>query len=154
MVLACNGSPLFAEATRSDSAELMAAALTQLITEQYGGGTSFTQYLIETGSLQDGSENARPLSDDERAAIEEAVSEFGPVRWISNPDEWRTPDLRPRIEGSVILTVGIPIVDEGSALVSVSTWCGGLCGLWLTYRAQLLEGEWQVTGIEGPIATA
>lgn len=152
-VVACGGSPLFGDGTRSDSAQLMAAALTHLISDQYGGGSSFSQYLIETNSSVDG-DDPRPLTDDERAAVEEAIFRFGPARWISDPEEWRTPNLTPRIEGSVIPSVGVPTFDEDRALVSVSTWCGSLCGMSLTYRIQEVGDEWHVTGIEGPIGTA
>jgi len=144
------------------SAEVLAAAILQLITKDHTFGQGpppFTEYLVQsrldpfagnpTGSdLQD----TRELTTAERTAIEAAVSPFGRVRWIGDPADWRTDDLRPIVEGGVILGVGEPSLGEDTGLVPVSLWCGGLCGTWLTYRLDLTDGVWAVTGIEGPIA--
>ena len=145
-----------------ESAEMMAAALVELITEDHTFGEApppFTQYLIQdridpsagqpTASTE---QSTRDLTEVERTAIEEALSEYGPVRWIDDPDQWRTSDLRPTVEGAVILGVGEPIVQDDTGLVPVSLWCGGTCGTWFTYRLDLVDEAWVVTGIEGPIA--
>lgn len=160
LVVACGG-PSGAE-TPTDTPEIMAVALTQLVTvdNTFGEGPPpFTEYLIQTkidptaGDVTAPSDDpARALTDDERAAIEEALSEYGPVRWIEDPAEWRTPELTPVVEGSVILGVGEPVIEEDAALVPVSLWCGGLCGTWFSYRIQIVDNTWTVTGIEGPVA--
>jgi hypothetical protein len=156
LVGACGG-PEVGETTP----EIMAVALTQLVTvdNTFGGAMPFTEFLIQTGTDPTAGDVAappdgptRPLTDEERAAIEEAISEYGSVRWIDDPADWRTPQLTPVVEGSVILGVGEPNVEEDTALVPVSLWCGGLCGAWFSYRADLVDGEWTVTGIEGPVA--
>jgi hypothetical protein len=124
------------------------------------GPPPFTEYLIQAGlnpyagsPTGDAGTTVRPLTGDERAAIEAAVTPHGTVRWVDDPDDWRTDDLTPNVEGGVIIGVGEPTFDEGGALVPVSLWCGGLCGTWFTYRpAETGDGHWQVTGIEGPIA--
>lgn len=151
-----------------DTAEMMAAALRHLVTEDHTFGQGpppFTEYLIEERTVdisavtspenrnEEDVVETRALTEPEQAAVEEAISEFGPVRWVADPDEWRTDDLQPEIEGSVILAVGIPQLDGDEALVPVSLWCGGTCGTWLTYRLELTDdGTWQVSGIEGPVA--
>ena len=145
-----------------ETAEMMAAALVELITEDHTFGEGpppFTQYLIQDRIDPSAGEptasadrSTRDLTEAERAAIEEALSEYGPVRWIDDPDHWRTSDLRPTVEGAVILGVGEPIVQGDTGLVPVSLWCGGLCGTWFTYEMDLVDGSWVVTGIEGPIA--
>ena len=154
--------------SESESAEMMAAALRQLVTEDHTFGEGpppFTEYLVEEQTVdnsavtspeerdEDEVVESRRLTDQERAAVGDAISEYGPVRWVADPDEWRTEDLQPEIEGSVILGVGIPRLDGDDALVPVSLWCGGTCGTWLTYRLEVDEsGMWRVTGTEGPIA--
>jgi hypothetical protein len=80
------------------------------------------------------------------------VSEHGTVRWIDDPTDWQGSDLTPTVEGAAILGVGEPVVEDQSGLVPVSMWCGGVCGTWLTYRLDLIDTAWVVTGIEGPIA--
>jgi hypothetical protein len=150
------------DSVESQTPEMMAAALVELITENHGfsdGPAPFTVYLIQnridpSAVIVDASvdDPIRPLTDAEMRAIEDAVSEYGTVRWIDDPAQWRTPDLTPAVEGAAILGVGEPVVEGQSGLVPVSMWCGGLCGTWLTYRLDLTNTVWIVTGIEGPIA--
>lgn len=159
---ACTTAVSESDEVSDETAEMMAAALVELITENHTFGEGpppFTQYLtqdrIDPSAGQPTASAVRPtrdLSEAERAAIEEALEEYGPIRWIDDPDQWRTSDLRPSIEGAVILGVGEPIVQDDTGLVPVSLWCGGTCGTWVTYRLELIESEWVVTGIEGPIA--
>ena len=146
----------------SPTAQMLAAAISQLISKDHTFGQGpppFTEYLIQanldpfaghvTGA---GQPATRALTDAERTAIEAAVAGFGPMRWIEDPDEWRTDGLQPVIERSAILGIGEPSIGDGTGLVPVSLWCGGLCGTWLTYRLDLVDGAWSVTGTEGPIA--
>jgi hypothetical protein len=152
------------DSVESQTPEMMAAALVELITENHGfsdGPAPFTVYLIQnridpSAVIVDApvDDPIRPLTDAEMRAIEDAVSEYGTVRWIDDPSEWQTPDLTPAVEGAAILGVGEPVVKDQSGLVPVSMWCGGLCGTWLTYRLDLTNTTWIVTGIEGPIAIA
>ena len=140
--------------------ELMAAGLRQLVTVDHtfgDGPPPFNRYLVlDTTDPQAGAGSgdgrARPLTAAERDAIDAALDPLGLVEFINEPDDWRTPELVPTIKGSVILGVGEPTIEDGSALVPVSLWCGGLCGTWLTYRVELADGTWSVTGIEGPVA--
>ena len=148
----------------SETPEMMAAALVELVTVNHGFGEGpppFTEYLIQNridpsaGSPEASTdESARLLTDSEREAIEAAVSEYGSVRWIDDPAEWSTPDLTPTIEGAAILGVGEPVIETDTGLVPVSMWFGGLCGTWLTYRLDLINDTWLVTDIEGPIAVS
>ncbi len=167
LTAACGGPDQGTEAgggADSPTAEVMAAALRQVATvdHTFGQGPApFTRYLIQSATdpgAGDGtgseSEQARSLTETELAAIGAAMDDLGTVEFIDDPDEWRTEDLTPAVEGSVILGVGEPTIDGNSALVPVSLWCGGLCGTWLTYRVELTDGTWTVTGIEGPVAVS
>ncbi len=162
---ACGGGSIDADGSASGhTPEMMAAALLELVTEDhtFGSGPSpFTEYLIQNridpsagDPTSSANETTRPLTDPERAAIEDAISPFGAVRWIDDPSDYRTPDLIPTIEGAAILGVGEPLIETGTGLVPVSMWCGGLCGTWLTYRVDLVNDVWTVTGVEGPIAVS
>lgn len=145
-----------------ETPEMMAAALVELITEDHTFGEGpppFTEYLVQdkidpsagdpTASAE---RSTRDLTDAERTAIEEALAGYGPVRWIDDPDDWRTSDLMPTIEGAAILGVGEPVVQDDTGLVPVSLWCGGTCGTWFTYRLDVVDDSWAVIGIEGTIA--
>lgn len=145
-----------------ETPEMMAAALVELIAEDHTFGEGpppFTEYLIQDKIDPSAGEptasagrSTRDLTDAERAAIEKALVEYGPVRWIADPDDWRTNDLMPTVEEAVILGVGEPVVQDDTGLVPVSLWCSGRCGTWFTYRLVLVDNSWIVTGIEGPIA--
>ena len=165
LAVACGGAGVVGGVEVSgETPEIMAAALVELITEDHTFGTGpppFTEYLIQnridpsSGDPTAPTDGAtRPLTDAELVAIEDAISPFGAVRWIEDPAGFRTPDLVPTIEGSAILGVGEPTIEGDTGLVPVSMWCGGLCGTWLTYRLDLVDDVWVVTGIEGPIAVS
>lgn len=151
--------------TQSDpGAEVMAAAVSRLVTRDHTfgqGSHRFTEYLIQSridpaaGDPMGSAESAtRRLTGVERSRIEFVVAPLGPVRFIDDPDDWRTENLEPTIEGSVIVGVGEPRITGGTALVPVSLWCGGLCGTWLTYRLTWADGVWRVKGTKGPGAVS
>lgn len=163
---ACAAGPAATEPPEdsySDSAAIYAAALRQMVVEDNmfdGDGNPFSELLLQTsldpgaGTAEPGNQGeVRPLSEEERAAIEEALSPLAPIRWIDDPDEWRE-DLMPIIDGSAILGVGPITFDDAGALVPMSMWCGGLCGTWLTYRAAETTDGWEIVDIEGPIAVS
>ena len=139
--------------------ELYGLVLARLVTTDntFGEGFRFAEVLVQTstdpgagGPERTGAR--RPLTEAERAGIEAALAPLGSFRWIDDPDEWRTPDLMPVIEDSAIVGVGEIRFRDGEALIPVSLWCGGLCGLWATYRLTRTDGEWTVDGFEGPVA--
>lgn len=146
----------------SDSAAIYAVSLRQLVTDDntFGGnGNPFSELIVQTNldpgaGLGGPAGEARPLSDEERSAIAAALSPLAAMRWIDDPDEWRTPDLMPIVEGSAILGVGAITFDDDGALVPMSMWCGGLCGTWFTYRVAETDEGWVVVGVEGPIAVS
>ena len=165
LVAACGtGESTGGDPDASQTAEMMAAALVELITEDHSFGEGpppFTEYLIQNridlsagNATASSSESVRRLTDAEREAIEEAVREYGVVRWIDDPSDWITPDLVPTIEGAAILGVGEPVIEADTGLVPVSMWCGGLCGTWLTYRLDVVDAIWVVTDVDGPIAVS
>lgn len=166
MLAACGGGGSSAATTAApaagDSAEVMAAAVTRLITHDHTFGQGphrFAEYLIQdhvdpAAGAPDAPATSpgRPLTAGERTAIAGVVAPLGPYRFIADAAAWRTKDLQPRIPGSVILGVGEPAIEGDGARAPVSLWCGGLCGTWLTYRVARSDDGWRVTGTEGPVA--
>ena len=163
---ACGGGASTAVTTaapaRDDAAAVMAAAIHRLISRDHTfgqGSHRFSEYLVldhtdPTAGAPDRRDRtaARDLTAAERAAITDVVAPFGPLRFIADADAWRTKDLDPKVEGSVILGVGEPRITGDTALVPVSLWCSGLCGTWMTYRLARSGGTWTVTGTEGATA--
>lgn len=165
LVVSCGGESVADTSSVSDQTpEMIAAALVQLVTvdHTFGSGPApFVEYLIQdridpfaADPTASPDVTTRLLTDAERQSIENAITPFGTVQWISDPADYQTPDLTPTVEGAVILGVGEPIIEAGTGLVPVSMWCGGLCGTWLTYRLDLVNDVWAVTGIDGPIAVS
>ncbi len=142
-----------------DTAAVYATALRTLIDRDntFGADHRFSEILIQenldptagraTGYLGPG----RPLDETERMAIEAAFAADA-MSWIADPRDWRTGDLQPVIPGSVIVGVGSARFDDEGAVVPVSLWCGGTCGLWASYRLGYIDGEWTVVDFEGTIA--
>lgn len=148
------------DGSSTDTAAIYAISLRRLVTDDntFGGdGNPFSELLVQT-SLDPGAGTAeggvRPLTGEERTAIEEALTPIAPIRWIDDADEWRTDELMPVIEGSAILGVGRITFDDDGALVPMSMWCGGLCGTWFDYRVTSSDEGWVVSGVEGPIAVS
>lgn len=165
VVVACTGGTTTTEPasdSSADSAAIYAVALRTMVVDDntFGGeGNPFSELLVQSSldpdaGLDGSGGEIRPLSDDERSAIEAALGPLAPVRWIDDPAEWRTDDLMPVIEGSAILGVGPITFDDAGALVPMSMWCGGLCGTWFTYRVAETADGWAVIDIEGPIAVS
>jgi hypothetical protein len=113
----------------------------------FGDGYVFPTVLI-VESLKDGT----PLTADQIAALTTAVSTLSDVRFISSQDDFVTDDLRPTIEGAAIITLGPPDIDGNEATIDMGMWCGGLCGIWLTYALEVGDAGWEVLGTVGPIA--
>ena len=140
----------------------MGLALRELVAEDnsFGPGHVFTELLVleridpAAGTAIGSATPGRALTPDERDAIERSLAGLGTVRWIEDPAEHRTEDLMPIPVGAAIVGVGEVVFDDAGALVPVSLWCGGLCGIWLTYRIRLVGGEWTVVGPEGPVSIA
>jgi hypothetical protein len=161
VLVSCGGEDPSAGAP-SDSAAIYAASLVALVGDDntFGGdGNPFTELLVQTSldpnaGFDAPSAEVRPLTDEERATIEEALSPLAPVRWIDDPAEWRTQDLRPTIEGAAILSVGGITFDDNGALVPMAMWCGGLCGTWFNYRVAESDTGWHVVDVEGPVAVS
>jgi hypothetical protein len=113
----------------------------------FGPGHVFPTVLI-VDHLKDGP----ALADDQKAALDTAVSTLSDVRFIAGQDDFVTDDLRPTIEGAAIITLGVPDVDGNKATIDMEMWCGGLCGIWLTYALEVGDAGWEVLGTVGPIA--
>ncbi len=147
------------EAERVSAEIAIHAAVTRQLVEfdnTFGPHHRFSQVLIvdhldvdAADPLRQG-QSAGPFSEDQRSAIAAAITHLAPVRFITSQGQFIRQDvLAPVIPGSVIITLGPVDFDDDGATVGVSLWCGGVCGLWITYR--VIEGPdgWTVTGTEG-----
>jgi hypothetical protein len=97
-----------------------------------------------------------PFDTATRTAIERALADLGPVRWVPNQAAATVGGECGRVrDNGVILTVG-EIKNAGKHVeVGGSSWFGCLGAHWGTYRlAPAADGSWRVTGTVGPEAVA
>lgn len=115
----------------------------------FGDGYVFPAVLM-VDHLQDGT----PLTADQITVLTTAVSTLSEVEFIGDPNDFITDDLRPTIEGAAIVTLGPVTIDGNNATIDMEMWCGGLCGIWLTYALEIGHAGWEVLGTVGPIAVS
>ncbi len=144
------------------TAAVMAAALTHLVTYDHTFGSEdppFEEYLVQAdldpgagASAEQAEFEGRALTGAERAAVEDAVGDLAPVRWIDDRDAAaRRIDEEPM---DALLGVGVVTIDGDEALAPVSLLCGSMCGYWVTYRLVLRDGAWEIVGDTGEITVA
>ena len=94
--------------------------------------------------------SGRLLTEEQQRAIIAAVEDLGPVKLINDSSQFVQEDvLQPVIPGSVLITLAPAAFDDKGATVGANLWCGGSCGLWLTYRVVEGPDGWTVAGREG-----
>ena len=158
LVPACGNGSL-TEAERESAEVAIYTAVTRQLVEidnTFGPHHRFSHILVvnyldpDAADAMQGGQSAGPLSEDQRSAITDAIEHLAPVRFINSPSEFIQEDvLAPVIPGSVIITLAPAEFDEDGAKVGVNLWCGGVCGLWVTYRVTEEPDGWTVVGREG-----
>ena len=134
-------------------AELVAAAVHQLVTRNnsFGGGDAFD--LVEVAELI-GADVSRPLQPLTRELIALAIEPSARVMFVQGADAEidRLFDEAPQ-RVAVVSVEDLHIAGQRAEL-DMRLWCGSLCGVFLTYRAELTERGWEILGTTGPIAVS
>lgn len=159
LVAACGKGPPSGPDLAAAEAEIHAAVVRQLVEfdNTFGPDHRFTEVLVvdhvetHAGDADRQGEPGASLTDAQLSTIRAAAEHLAPVRFISNQWDFIRQDvLQPTIPGSVIITLAPVEFDNRGATVGANLWCGGSCGLWLTYRLAEEPDDWTVTGTEGP----
>ena len=158
---ACRPLDSRSEAERSAASVAIYAATTRQLVEidsTFGPGHRFSEVLVVDRTQPDAGDRRRqspppgdPLTEEQRAAIAAAIEPLSPVRFIDDRYAFITESLSPVIPGSAIVTLGQVDFDRKGATVGMGLWCGGLCGIRLTYRVTEGPDGWTVIGTEGDI---
>ena len=137
------------------SNELISGAIVRMITEDnsFGGGIPFDIAYIATLVTADFGDINPVALDQVTAALAGRLE----IEFIADA-EGKITDLF-GAEGQSALSVAVVSVDDiriddGTAEIDMGFWCGSLCGIWLTYAAELIDGAWMITGTTGPIAVS
>ena len=161
LVAACGTDPPSGADRPTAESAIHAAVVRQLVefNNTFGPDHRFTEVLVmdhADAHAGDPSREGEPgvsLTDGQRSAIRAAIEHLAPVRFINNRYDYIRQDvLQPTIPGSAIVTVAPVEFDNEGATVGAALWCGGVCGIWLTYRLAEEPDGWTVTGTEGPWA--
>lgn len=154
-------TPTSAPTASTDTPAILAAAALHLATDAntFGPGHRFSQLFVvervrgDAGNLYSAPRPVAPLTVAEKTAIEAVLAPLSPVSFGDAADEWRTDQLEFVDPDAAILILSPPeVIDETTAHVSSHIWCGGVCGFWATFVVELIDGQWTVTGVDGPTA--
>jgi len=158
LLLGACGPPTDEERTAAE-AEIYAAVTRYLVETDntFGANHRFAEVLVVNHLEPDAGDALEPwgrstglLSDDQLAAINTAITDLAPVRFIDSQwDHIREDELAPVVRNSAIITLAPVEFDREGATVGANLWCGGTCGLWITYRVTDGPGGWTVTGTQG-----
>ncbi|MGK9271561.1 hypothetical protein KXR83_11250 [Williamsia muralis] len=97
-----------------------------------------------------------PLDAELRRAIANQPDEMPPVEFIAEIEDKANPERQGLTgvenDGVIVGLAALAHQSDGTVHVGAGYWCGGLCGLALTYVVGKLDGRWQVTGRTGPVS--
>ena len=159
LLLSACGSGALTEEDRAAAEFRIYAAVTRQLVEidnTFGSRHRFSRILIldyldpHAGDAMNQGRSGRSLSEEQQQTIIAAIDHLGPIEFISDGSLFIREDvLEPVIPGSVIITLAPADFDDDGATVGANLWCGGTCGLWLTYRVVEGPDGWTVGGREG-----
>jgi len=159
LLLPACGSGVLTEGERAAAEIQIYAAVTRQLVEidnTFGPGYRFSRILIldrldpHAGDAMNQDQSGQSLTEEQRQAIFAAVDHLGPIEFINDWSQFVREDvLEPVIPGSVIITLASAEFDDEGATVGANLWCGGVCGLWLTYRVVEGPDGWTAAGREG-----
>lgn len=136
-----------------DSAAILAAAVTQLLTVDHGfsdGPSPFTGVQVADAFGGLGATSLEPL---QLEAVAAAANEGGfNVQYIDDPRALIEKLFDDTPPGAAVVTIDALPLEAGRAEVELQLWCGSLCGVFLTYEVLETDEGWTVTGPIGPIA--
>ena len=158
LIPACGSGALTGEERTAAEIQIYAAVTRQLveIDNTFGPEYRFSRILIldrldpHAGDAMNQDQSGQSLTEEQRQAIIAAVDHLGPIEFINDRSHFVREDvLEPVIPGSVIITLAPAEFDDEGAKVGANLWCGGVCGLWLTYRVVEGPDGWTTAGREG-----
>ncbi|MDH3679923.1 MAG: hypothetical protein OEV40_08245 [Acidimicrobiia bacterium] len=146
--------PPAATADRIDLDELEAAAIVRLVTVDNSFGPEaepFDRIIIGTRVEGDVNQPLRPLASDLMTA---ALDRYGPITFVDDVDATIDELFRQNATGTAVASIDDLRVEGERAELDMRLWCGSLCGVFLTYEAELTDAGWEILGTTGPIAVS
>ena len=74
------------------------------------------------------------------------------VQYVDDPNALAQKLFEDPPPGAAVITIDALDLEPDGAVVELHLECGSVCGIYLTYTAEQVDGQWVITGIVGPIA--
>ena len=139
-----------------DAADVLAAAVWQLLMVNHGFALAdgspppFTAVYIGDALGGPAGTPLEPLQLERIAAV---VNESGAtVQYVDDPNALAQKLFEDPPPGVAVITIDGLHLGAAQAEVELHLECGSVCGVYLTYAAEQVDGQWAITGIVGPIA--
>jgi len=134
-----------------DAADILAAALRQLLTVDHGFGDApppFTDVYVGNALGGLGGEPLEPLQLERIAAT---LNEIGATaQYVDDPDRLIQKLFDNTPEGAAVIIIdSLDLLPDG-AVVELHYWCASQCVVFVSYEVASVDGEWIVT-LAGPI---
>jgi hypothetical protein len=86
--------------------------------------------------------------------IAAAIQADTAVKFTQNPDAEIADLAASQTSGVAVVEIEDIRIDGNQAEVDLGLWCGTVCGICLTYEAELEAEAWSITGTVGPITVS
>ena len=139
------------DAGETSLANLQAAAIVRLVTVDNSFGPDADPFdTINIGTLI-GGDTDQPLQPGALDQIKTALEASAEIVFVDDVEATITELFDQNTLGAVASIEDLRIDGERAEL-DMRLWCGSLCGVFLTYEAELTDAGWELLGTTGPIA--
>ena len=134
--------------------DLEAAAIIRLVTVDNSFGPDTDPFdIINVGTLIGGDAN-QALQPSARSQIATALEASAEILFIDDVEAVIDELFDQDTTGTAVASVEDRRIDGERAELDMRLWCGSLCGVFLTYEAELTDAGWEILGTTGPIAVS
>lgn len=144
--------PVGDEAGDTVLADLEADAIARLVTVDNSFGPEADPFdIVNVGTLIGGDVD-RPLEPRALDLIEAALEGSEEIVLVADVEKLIDELFEQNTIGAAVASIEDLRIDGGRAELDMRLWCGSLCGVFLTYEAELTDTAWDILGTTGPIA--
>ena len=135
-------------------ADLEADAIVRLVTVDNSFGPEADPFdIVNIGTLI-GADADQPLESRARDLIETALEASAEIVFVDDVEVLIYELFEQNTTGAAVASIEDLRMSGERAELDMRLWCGSLCGVFLTYEAELTDTGWDILGTTGPIATS
>jgi hypothetical protein len=135
-------------------AALQSDAVLRLVTVDHSfesDGLPFETVIVSSLITDD---SRHPLETQALELIAAGIEPDAVVKFTQKPDIEIANLAASQTGGAAVVRVEDIRIDAEQAEIDLVLWCGTVCGVYLTYQAELDTDHWTITGTSGPIAVS